>query len=283
MFDYHKAFSRNLGLTTPEEQERLRHATVAIPGMGGVGGIHLATLARMGIGGFHVADGDKFELANFNRQYGAFVSTINKDKVQVMERFAKDINPELRLKVFKHYLEPEHLDAFLDGCDLVVDSLDAFAIDIRRALCMRAYQKGIPVVGTGPIGFSTSMVIYLSEAMSMDTYMGLTDRMSYEEKIVRFLVGITPTLDAFKYMNKDLIDPEQRRGPCISSAVTLCAGFAATEVFKLLLERKEVKAAPYYHYFDPYIMKFKTGYIPFGNQNPLQRLKIHLLKKAIFK
>ena len=45
-----QAFSRNIGLLTLEEQERLSHARVAIPGMGGVGGVHLITLARTGIG-----------------------------------------------------------------------------------------------------------------------------------------------------------------------------------------------------------------------------------------
>ncbi len=39
--------------------------------MGGVGGVHLMTLARLGIGKFTIADPDTFELANFNRQYGA--------------------------------------------------------------------------------------------------------------------------------------------------------------------------------------------------------------------
>jgi ThiF family len=48
-----------------------RHSRVAIAGLGGVGGIHLATLARLGIGSFHIADPDRFEPANFNRQHGA--------------------------------------------------------------------------------------------------------------------------------------------------------------------------------------------------------------------
>ena len=74
-FDYHEAFSRNIGLVTLEEQERLRRSHVAIAGMGGMGGVHLITLARAGIGSFAIADPDCFELANMNRQYGARVDT----------------------------------------------------------------------------------------------------------------------------------------------------------------------------------------------------------------
>ena len=70
-FDYNEAFSRNIGLFTLEEQDKLRRSHVAIAGMGGVGGVHVATLARTGIGNFTIADPDCFELANMKRQYGA--------------------------------------------------------------------------------------------------------------------------------------------------------------------------------------------------------------------
>jgi tRNA A37 threonylcarbamoyladenosine dehydratase len=51
-----EAFSRNLGFLTRAEQQALANATVAIPGMGGVGGAHLITLVRTGVGRFHLAD-----------------------------------------------------------------------------------------------------------------------------------------------------------------------------------------------------------------------------------
>ena len=49
-FDYDTAFTRNIGWVTPVEQQKLRRARVAIAGLGGVGGFHLLTLARLGIG-----------------------------------------------------------------------------------------------------------------------------------------------------------------------------------------------------------------------------------------
>ena len=48
-FDYDAAFARNLGWVTEEEQKTLRQKRIAIAGMGGVGGVHLTTLARLGI------------------------------------------------------------------------------------------------------------------------------------------------------------------------------------------------------------------------------------------
>src|SRR5207248_8352853 len=91
-WSYAQAFARHEGLMNSHEQERLRHSRVAIVGMGGVGGIHLATLARLGIGSFHIADPDCFEVANFNRQYGATTHTPGKSKAEVMADQARAIN-----------------------------------------------------------------------------------------------------------------------------------------------------------------------------------------------
>src|SRR5512137_1181382 len=99
-FSYDQAFSRNIGWVTRPEQEALRHKRVAIAGMGGVGGVHLLTLARLGLGAFNIADFDLFDIANFNRQVGAAVSTIGKPKVEVLAAMAKDINPDLDIRVF---------------------------------------------------------------------------------------------------------------------------------------------------------------------------------------
>jgi tRNA A37 threonylcarbamoyladenosine dehydratase len=55
-FDYRTAFARNLGLINAAEQQRLRKSTAAIAGTGGMGGAHLLALARLGLGGFHLAD-----------------------------------------------------------------------------------------------------------------------------------------------------------------------------------------------------------------------------------
>ncbi|NND69465.1 MAG: hypothetical protein HKN19_17880, partial [Halioglobus sp.] len=94
-FDYQEAFSRNLGWVTRAEQERLRGCRVALAGLGGVGGSHLTTLTRLGVGAFTIADFDRFELPNFNRQAGASVATLGHEKLAVMSAAAAAINPEV--------------------------------------------------------------------------------------------------------------------------------------------------------------------------------------------
>ena len=58
IFDYGIAFSRDIGWDTDAEQQQLSNKRIAIAGMGGVGGFHLLTLARLGVGRFYIADLD---------------------------------------------------------------------------------------------------------------------------------------------------------------------------------------------------------------------------------
>ena len=172
-FDYDLAFSRNLGLVQPEEQLRLRQSNVAIAGLGGVGGVHLTTLARMGIGKFHIADFDHFEVQNFNRQAGALMSTLGRKKVEVMEAMARDINPEVSVNCFPQGITPENVADFLDGVDVVVDGLDFFAVAARDMLYRAAYSRNIPVVVAGPIGASAAFLVFLPGQMRWQDYFAM--------------------------------------------------------------------------------------------------------------
>ncbi len=112
-FNYDEAFSRNVGWVTEAEQAALRGKRVAVAGLGGVGGVHVLTLARLGVGAFNIADFDTFSLANFNRQAGAMVSTVGRTKIDVITEMAKDINPEIDIRQFRQGVSQENLDEFL--------------------------------------------------------------------------------------------------------------------------------------------------------------------------
>src|SRR5690348_8954571 len=120
-FDYFEAFSRNIGWITREEQAMLRTKRVAIAGLGGVGGDHVIALARLGVGKFNIADFDSFALANFNRQAGAMMSTLNQPKIEVIEKMVKDINPEAEIRVYLQGVNAENLPDFLKDVDVYVD------------------------------------------------------------------------------------------------------------------------------------------------------------------
>src|SRR5688572_19479954 len=154
---YHQAFQRNIGFISEADQQRLRNARIAIAGMGGVGGIHLVTLARLGFGHFNIADPDTYEAANMNRQYGAFTNTLGRKKTEVMREIAIGINPELGMNVFTENITAQNIDAFLKGVDVAIDSIDFFAIDARRLFFNEARKRGIYAITAGPIGYGTAL------------------------------------------------------------------------------------------------------------------------------
>src|SRR4051812_13073560 len=145
-FSYEEAFDRNIGWVTEWEQQALRGKRVAIAGMGGVGGIHLLTLARLGIGAFNLSDFDTFDIANFNRQAGAFMETVGRKKLDVMAEMALGINPELDISRFPEGVSPENVDEFLRDVDLFVDGVDFFVLDVRRKIFARCAELGIPAI-----------------------------------------------------------------------------------------------------------------------------------------
>ena len=282
-FDYHTAFQRNLGWVTESEQSQLANKRIAIAGMGGVGGAHWLTLTRLGITQFNIADFDTFELQNFNRQAGATVSHLNQPKVDVLTKMAKDINPELSVSSFPEGIHSENLDQFLDNVDLYVDSLDFFALDIRRQVFAACAEKGIPAVTAAPLGMGVACLNFLPGKMTFEQYFQMEGH-AEEEQLLRFLLGLSPSMLQSSYLvDESRVDLAAHRGPSTIMACDLCAGVAATQVLKILLDRGMVYAAPFGLHFDAYRNKMKKTWRPWGNRNPLQRLGLKIARKKLAK
>ncbi len=278
-FSYHAAFARNIGWVTQAEQEILRGKRIAIAGMGGVGGVHLLTLARLGIGAFHIADFDRFDIANFNRQVGATVSTLGQPKVDVLGQMAKDINPELLIQRFPDGINDDNLAAFFQGVDLYVDGLDFFAFAARQSTFAKCARLGIPAITAAPLGMGTALLNFLPGQMTFEEYFGWGD-LPDAEKALRFLVGLAPSgLHGAYLVDPSAINLKEQRGPSTIMGCQLCAGVAASEALKILLVRGKVLAAPHGLHFDAYRNQLAHTWRPGGCKHPLQRLAIAIAKR----
>jgi molybdopterin/thiamine biosynthesis adenylyltransferase len=280
-YSYATAFSRNLGWVTQAEQDTLRHCRVAIAGMGGVGGVHLLTLARLGIGNFTIADPDTFDLVNFNRQAGAFLSSLDLAKAPAMAAMAHDINPEADIRVFATGVDAGNVDEFLRDADLYVDGLDVFALQARRVVFAACAQRGIPAITVAPLGMGAALVNFLPGKMSFEDYFRL-EGYDEDEQLLRFLVGLAPAILHRTYLvDPGRIDLAQQRTASTVMACQLSAGVMGTEALKMLLGRGKVWAAPHAIQFDAFRNKLTRTWRPGGNQHPLQRLGLALIKRAL--
>ncbi|MDO8893165.1 MAG: ThiF family adenylyltransferase [Sulfurimicrobium sp.] len=280
-FDYENAFSRNLGIVDSVEHARLRQSTVAIAGMGGVGGDYLISLVRAGVGGFHIAEFDEFELANFNRQYGANTRTLGRRKIEVMLEYALEINPELRVKIFDKGINTGNIDEFLSNVDLIVDGVDVFAVDIHPLLINSASARGLVTIAAVPLGLGAGILAFGPGGMSYDNYFAISPDMSEEEKIIQFALGFSPEMHHLKYLDPKSINLKARKGPSSIAGCKLCAGFITTQALLALLHPSEIKLVPWYTYLDARLSRFHHRRLWMGNRNPLQRLKGYVAKKRL--
>lgn len=281
MFNYETAFSRNIGWLTQDEQQALRQKRIAIAGMGGVGGFHLLTLARLGVEKFYIADLDTFELANLNRQVGASMSTLGRAKVEVLADMARDINPEAEIRIFPEGVNAHNLADFFRDIDLYVDGLDFFAFDAREQIFKHCAANRIPAVTVAPLGMSAALLNFMPDGMSFEEYFQVAGRPTLE-KAVRFLVGLAPALLHRHYLaDKSRVDLKAGKGPSTIIACQLCAAVAASEALKILLGRGKVWAAPHGIQFDGYRNRLAHTWRPGGNRNPINRLAIAIAKRQL--
>ena len=280
-FDYTTAFDRNIGWVTEREQEQLRHKRVAIAGMGGVGGYYLTTLARLGVERFHIADLDHFELANFNRQAGAFMSTLGRPKVDVLAEMVWDINPNAQIEVFERGVTAQNVTAFFDGVDVYLDGLDAFAFNAREMVFAHCARRGIHAITVAPLGMSAALINFAPNGMTFDEYFQLEGCCELE-KSIRFLVGFAPSLLHRRYLvDRSRVRLDERMGPSTGLACQLCSGIAAGEALKVLLGRGKVFPAPHAIQFDAYRNKLSHTWRPGGNRHPMNRIAIAIAKRQL--
>ena len=280
-FSYDVAFSRNIGWVTEVEQARLKDCRVAVGGLGGVGGNHAITLARLGVGRFTITDLDTFDWPNLNRQAGAFASTMGQAKLDTMAKNLADINPEVKLHLMPNGINEGNIDEFLDGAHLYMDSLDIFSLNIRRKVFARCRELGIPAVTAAPMGMGTAFLAFRPGSMSFEDYFCL-DGFPFEDQILKFIVGVSPSMQQRHYLVDDRsVNLFAKKVPSTSIGIELAAGVACANAIKLILNRGDVPVAPHGLHFDAYRNKLIKTWRPLGNRNPLQLFMFWYIRRLL--
>lgn len=139
-------FIRSLPLLGQELALRLSAAKIAIFGLGGVGSFAAEALARLGVGGFLLVDGDKIEKSNLNRQLYALHSSLGEKKSSLARKRILDINPGAAVLEYSSFVQADEIDAVLSlqaDTDIIIDAIDS--IESKTALLAKAVELSIPV------------------------------------------------------------------------------------------------------------------------------------------
>ncbi|MFC5529127.1 tRNA threonylcarbamoyladenosine dehydratase [Cohnella yongneupensis] len=140
-------FSRTELAIGPEGLAKLKGSTVAVLGIGGVGGIAAEALARSGVGRIILIDKDVVDITNINRQIHALTTTVGQPKADLMRDRIKLINPEcdaIALRMF--YTEETYEELFKYPLDYVVDASDTISYKIH--LIKQCLERGIPIISS---------------------------------------------------------------------------------------------------------------------------------------
>ncbi len=139
-------FLRLERLIGKENVELLHSKSVAICGIGAVGGHALETLARCGIGHIKAVDFDTIEESNINRQILALHSTVGMKKTDAALIRVRDIYPDCDIKAYPIYISEENHDEIFAGSDIVLDCIDSLSAKV--SLLEDAYKRGVPIVSS---------------------------------------------------------------------------------------------------------------------------------------
>jgi molybdopterin/thiamine biosynthesis adenylyltransferase len=206
------------------------------------------------------------------------MSTIGKNKCEVMLERARLINPEMDAKIFEGGITKENVGDFLEGVDIYVDGIDIFEIEVREFLFAECRRRNIPCVSVAPVGMGASIINFSPTGMSFEDFFGVKGKDPIE-KTLRFTLGVAPSLIHLKSLiAREYSNLVQKRVSSTPMGCQMSSGVMGTEVLKILLGRGPVAYAPRGVHYDAYTYRLRKTWIWLGCRNPIFILKLSIMK-----
>jgi len=144
-------FEREIKLIGEDNYNKIKSKTVAVIGVGGVGGYSVEALIRSGIENIIIVDYDIVDITNLNRQIISLQSNIGKYKTDVTKERILSINPNCNVTVINKKLDEDNLIELFDyKIDYLIDACDTVKVKEQLILeCIKRKIKQISCMGTG--------------------------------------------------------------------------------------------------------------------------------------
>jgi adenylyltransferase/sulfurtransferase len=141
-----------------EGQDRLRNASVAIVGLGGLGTVAATCLTMAGVGRIRLIDQDTVETHNLQRQILYGIEDVRTPKVEAASRRLGALNPQVRLEPIAENVREANVDGIVSRSDCIVDGLDNMAT--RYIINRASVRRSIPYVFAGAIGMEGNISVF---------------------------------------------------------------------------------------------------------------------------
>lgn len=141
-----------------EGQQRILDSKVLVVGCGGLGCAAIPFLASAGIGQLTIADDDKVDFSNLQRQTHYTKQNIGQSKVEAMVRYIFQQNKEVNITALVKRLELDELIELCNEHDVVLDCSDNFAT--RKAINQASVITKTPLVFGSAIRFEGQLSVF---------------------------------------------------------------------------------------------------------------------------
>jgi len=136
-----------------EIKRHLSGFRVGIAGAGGLGSNCAVALARSGVGTLVIADFDKVEAKNLNRQY-YFADQSGILKTIALRENISRIDIDIKVITHTEMLDRTSIPVVFSGCDVIVEALDRAEMKEMIVEVVQLQMPGIPlIVGSGMAGW----------------------------------------------------------------------------------------------------------------------------------
>ena len=165
-------YIRNIGTIGIEGQLKLLCSTVAVCGVGGLGGTIIELLARQGIGHLVIIDNDKFAENNLNRQIMATEGDLKKSKVKVAATRIKKINSAVTVTAVNKKIDSKNVKNLIKDVGVVIDGLDNLMT--RQTVADACNKLKIPFVHGAIAGFNGQLMTIFPGDKGLNAICGLS-------------------------------------------------------------------------------------------------------------
>jgi ThiF family len=189
-------FSRNAPIISGAEQTALHDTRVLVAGCGSVGGSAVEPLVRLGVGSLVLADPDRYELHNLNRQV-CLQSDVGRLKVSVLAERIQNINPLVEVKTFPEGITEDTVDDALRGVSVVFEGIDGAgpSLWLKYLLHEHAATRRIPTIAGIDLGGKAVLFVF-DYRRRPRPYYGKGDREAFrtgnEAAATRSWLGVWP-------------------------------------------------------------------------------------------
>jgi tRNA A37 threonylcarbamoyladenosine dehydratase len=214
--------SRSKILIGEENIDRLKESTVAIFGLGGVGGYALEAIVRSGIGSIIIADYDRVTSSNINRQLLSLTSTMDIMKTDIALKRVKDINPEINITVISDRLTPNNISDIIPFKENIyaIDAIDE--IDTKTSLIQELVNRKILFVSSMGAGSRLDPLKIKVDDISKTEYCPLAKIMRKRLRAVGIYSGVR-CIYSTESLNK-VQEPEFDTGKRLQGSISFIPG-----------------------------------------------------------